>query len=160
MPDPIAVYGAATGTAGALGAVWSIWHGIIRDRPRLRAKVSTMYADSIAKNEWLWSIDIMNYGRQSVSMSSAPGLLFRDGWYMPFINRLGDKENIGAGEKVTWWISETGLVKGLRNKGALPHRIVFKDDGGNNYRRRINSKQLKTMKRLIAANKPEEETQS
>ncbi len=153
MTDPIAVYGAITGTLGSLGATWGIWHTVVRDRPRLRVKVSTGSTDSypgIEAGEWLWLVDIMNYGRRPVTISSLPGFEFADGSRFvlsPFPYRNGP-ETVDEGKKASFWMYQNALIKGLKEQKRYPTNVTVVDDAGNTHRWRMKKESISLMKRL------------
>jgi archaellum component FlaF (FlaF/FlaG flagellin family) len=73
MPDPIAVYGAVLGTAGAVGALWNIYDSMHRNRPHLKV-VATLerreiahFGDSSVTNE-LVTVKIINTGQRVVTV--------------------------------------------------------------------------------------------
>lgn len=162
VADPIAVYGAITGTIGALGAAWAIWHGAIRDRARIRATVSTAFAQNhpqIDPAESLWCIEVMNRGRRPVSMSgfagfqlAESGLLsrFRRKRWLVFQNCLETlPKRLQEGDKVTYWTYEKALKDGLRKEGRYPDRVLVKDDVGHYYVRRIPRKYRDRLAKLL-----------
>lgn len=154
MPDPVAVYGAFTGTVGAAGTLWSIytWR---RDRAALKFDLNQIVTEhpNAPKDEILWSIDIINVGRRAVTVSSAPGLDMGDGRKLVFSGTFGDvPKRLQEGSKVTWWVTQSGLKTGLKKHlgeaSQAPTHIVFADDAGRKYRSRIEPKRRADLERL------------
>src|SRR5438876_7665626 len=112
MPDPVSIYGAVTGTAGAAAAIWTVWNGV-RDRARIRTRVGNAVSEPpIAEpGRWLCTITVMNHGRRSVTISGYAGLAYPNGQWSPFGGVFGTDlpRRLDEGSGVTFWVYEDAL---------------------------------------------------
>jgi hypothetical protein len=153
MSDPIAVYGAITGTAGAAAAIWTVWNGV-RDRARIRMSVGVASVSDypgIESGRWLCTIAVMNHGRRPVTISGNAGLAYSNGQWSPFggVFSTGLPRRLDEGSSVTFWVYEDALVEGIRRQGSLPNRVLVNDDAGHQHTRRISKKYLQRLERLV-----------
>lgn len=152
MADPIAVYGAVIGTTGAAGAAWSIWHGIVRDRPRVKVVIQfSRMNHPMIEPEPLVTMDIMNQGRRPLSLSNLPGVLFPDGIrlaFSPLPWQLGTQA-VEEGQKATYWMYEAAFKEGVKERASVPTRVVISDDAGRVYKRRIDRHLLRWIRDVL-----------
>ena len=155
MADPIAVYGAITGTAGAAAAAWTVWNGFFRDRARIETNVSNVVTSNypgVRPGELLCAIDVMNHGRRPVTISSYAGLTFPKGRWAAFAGSASDlPRRLDEGSKVTFWVYEGSLLDSIRQFGCMPNRVLVNDDAGRAHKRRIPKKYLRRLKRLAVS---------
>jgi hypothetical protein len=103
MSDPIAIYGAVTGTVAMVTTTaQAVWTVMLKDRPRIRVSASpvTIHQDAIRdaigplkSGQRLIQIEIVNVGRSLVTVQSAGILVKQDGhlrqWvFTGFFNEL------------------------------------------------------------------------
>lgn len=68
MADPIAVYGAITGTAGAMSAAWTVYHSWFRDRAKLTTSVTLAVIGMHPERLWCISVEVSNTGRRPITI--------------------------------------------------------------------------------------------
>jgi hypothetical protein len=148
MADPIAVYGAATGTVGALGAGFSIYNQWLRDRASLRLSIHRI----ANANEVGWAINVTNKGRRAVTVSSCPGLELPNGKKIVFTAALGDlPRRLDDGSKITYWMRASALQQHLKSEALMPTHITFEDDGDNSYRQPLSASTLRAISKLTTS---------
>lgn len=151
MADPIAVYGAITGTAGAAAGLWAIWNGT-HDRARIKTEVRNIVTEypGIRPGALLCAINVINQGRRPVTISGYAGLAFSAGHWFPFAGVLGElPRRLDESATITFWMYEDALVEGVREQGEMPSRVLVNDDGGHTHKRRISGPYLRRLKRLV-----------
>ena len=167
----IIILGAVGSGVGLLLGGFRLYTAVVRDRARIRTKLATgaiQNVPGIRSDEWVWFIEVINHGRRSVTLSSFAGLEYpkpgivkfgkRSRWVV-FTNCVEQlPKTLGEGEKITFWVYEDALVKGLREEGGVPHRVLVKDNAGHSFRRRIERKYLRLLSKLLKG-RPEAERQ-
>ena len=153
MVEPLAIYGAFIGTIAAIGTAWNMYDRRFRDRARLRLNLATGFVQDrpdIKSNEWLWFLEVQNFGRRPLTISSLPGLAFPNERFSVFTGTFEQvPKRLDEGSKITFWLYERALRKVLKEQGMLPNRILLKDDAGDSHTRRIARKYLRQLKKLM-----------
>jgi len=148
VADPIAVYGAATGTAGALGAVWAIYHSAFRDKPKVSVELGREFRPpgedsaytilSPTPSSWPQTerlhptaekrayVRVTNSGRRVLTVLEA-GLEFSDGTRAVF--RPGRSVQLGEGETDVSSVTEKGLRRMLQEKGIAESAYAAEASG-------------------------------
>ena len=87
MADPITLYGAATGTAGALAAVWVVYNGLFRDRAKLKIQPSLAVMGSEGTTLRCVAVQVSNAGRRPTTVESCR-LAAKDGRRLALVPRF------------------------------------------------------------------------
>lgn len=164
MADPVAIYGAAIGSAAAVGVAWRIYHDAFRDKARLRlllgkefrprggeytilspnpehwSETATWYPDA----EVLAVVNVANVGKRPLTVNGA-GLEFKNEYRIVF--EPGKAGNLEEGESLLFSISEPSLSNVLQHLG-LPRFVFAMDASGRVYRSSIESSLVKWLEEL------------
>ena len=159
MADPIAIYGAVIGTAAGIGALWNVYQGAVRDRPRLTLSVgrefySTDSGDEVVDESFAlvsydpreWEgiaatypiymrkahVHVCNVGPRPITVIAA-GFQFEDGYRIAV--KPGTTGDLSEGQPLSFRASEEGLAQMLR-KRSEPPRWVYAMNSAHRIRRR------------------------
>ena len=152
MPDALAIYGAAIGSAAAVGAVWNIYNTGFRDRARLKLIIKR--GRFISQTEARVDVDgpilfirATNIGHRPLTIVSG-GLELsnkrgREG--MREINSL--PRELAENQEVTLWFDENDLKKLTK----LPTYFSFLDTADKYHRRKIPRYLLNWIRQVVEA---------
>jgi hypothetical protein len=154
MADYLSVYGAAIGSAAAIGAVWNTYLSIFHDKARIRIKLgkefytdddaafamvsyTTSNWDSIAQDfpqgELKAHLQVINQGRRPVTIVEA-GLEFESNTRAVF--KPGTTGELSEGKALSFVVSEAGLGQIILRNG-IPSRLYAIDASHKFHRERV-----------------------